>query len=67
MNNKPVSIILDEFRNDIANIVNNSGLHPCIIEPVFKDLYNEINILAKKQLELDKEQYEEKLKETTEE
>lgn len=67
MNDKPISIVLEEFKVSISEIVNNSGLHPCIIEPIFKDFYNEINMLSKRQLELDKEQYEKKIKETTEE
>ena len=54
---KPISIILEELKQDIANSINNSQLPLAIIEPVMKDLYNEIVTLAQKQLIKDKENY----------
>lgn len=74
-NNKPVSIVLDEFKTSISNVITRSGLHPSIIEPILCNIYNEIYELAQKQLEIEREEYKkqmdsekkEKNKETTEE
>lgn len=54
-NNKPISIILDDLKNNIANQINQSGLQPCLVEPVLKDLYEEVRMLAARQLEQDKQ------------
>lgn len=57
-NNKPISIILDDLKNNIANQINQSGLQPCLVEPVLKDLYEEVRMLAVRQLEQDKQAWE---------
>lgn len=56
---KPVSIIIEEFKQEVAEAVNKTKLPLCIIEPVVKDLYTEIAALSKQQLEVDKKKYEE--------
>lgn len=57
-NNKPISIILDDLKNNIADQINQSGLHPCLVESVLKDLYEEVRMLAARQLEQDKQAWE---------
>ena len=54
MNNKPISIVIDDFRKDIAEVVNNSGLPFCIVEMIIKELYDESHMFAKQQLEIDR-------------
>lgn len=44
-------IIISErkTREDIVNIINNSGLPACMLKPILKDLYDQINILTEEQ------------------
>lgn len=59
--NKPVSIVREEFKNDLINLINNSGLQLFIVEPIIQEVFMEVRSAAKTQLELDKKRYEESL------
>jgi hypothetical protein len=59
--NKPSTIIYEEFKQDLANLINNSGLPAFIIEPVLRDYLIEIKTLAQKQYQADKAEYEKSL------
>ena len=59
--NKPVSIVREEFKNDLINLINNSRLQLFIIEPILQEIFMEVRTVAKNQLELDKKKYEESL------
>ena len=64
-NNKPISIIIEELRNNIILTINNSKLPVCITEMIFKDIYEEIENLKVQELNQDKEKYnQDKSKET---
>jgi hypothetical protein len=39
---KPVSMIIEETKQSLADIINNCKLHPAIIEMIMKDAYFEI-------------------------
>lgn len=54
MNNKPISIILDDLKKELANAINNSQLPLCLIESILKDLYQEAANMAAQQLEQDR-------------
>ena len=43
---KPLSLVINEFRANIENVINNSNLPPYIIEPILKDYYNQIALLS---------------------
>jgi hypothetical protein len=60
--NKPSTIIYEEFKRDLANLINNCGLPAFVIEPVLRDYTNEIKSLAQRQYQLDKAEYDESLK-----
>lgn len=45
----------------MADLINNSGLPPFVMEPIVKDMLLEIQAATKKQYEYDKEQYEQAL------
>jgi hypothetical protein len=60
--NKPSTIIYEEFKRDLANLINNCGLPAFVIEPVLRDYTNEIKALAQRQYQLDKAEYDESLK-----
>lgn len=64
---KPITVATEEFSNQLVDLINNSGLPFMIIEYEMKSLLSEIHSASKKQLELDKKEYEDYLKKTTSE
>lgn len=54
---KPMSIIRNEFINNLTDLINNSMLPPFVIEDVLKDTYNKISVISKQQLEDDMKKY----------
>ena len=60
--NKPSTIIYEEFKQNLASLINNCGLPAFVIEPVLRDYTNEIKSLAQRQYQLDKAEYDEFLK-----
>lgn len=65
MNNeiqKPLSILRAEFVSSLTELINASKLPPYIIEPILKDMYNEVYIYSQKQLEEDTKRYQEQIK-----
>lgn len=59
--NKPATIVYEELKRDIAELINASSLPPFVLESLIKDFFIEISDVAKKQYEYDKEQYESEL------
>lgn len=54
---KPITVVRAEFITEVTSLINNSGLPPFILEPIFKDMYMDIRRMAQKQYELDLEKY----------
>lgn len=65
--NKPSTIIYEEFKQDLANLINKSGLPAFIIESVLKDYLVEVKALAQRQYQMDKAEYEKALAEQAKE
>ena len=59
--NKPANLIVEETKENIVKIINGSGLPPFLMEPILKDLYNQISILKQQELEKSKQEYENSL------
>lgn len=59
---KPLSVARAEFISSLTNLINTSSLPPFIIEPILKDMYNDIHILSQKNLEADTKRYQEQLR-----
>ena len=59
--NKPFSMVCEEFKQEMANLINNSGLPPSIIELVLQNYLNETSNIARNQYRIDKTQYEQSL------
>lgn len=55
--NKPISMVINETRISLADICNKSGLPTCVLEPIVKDLYEEIKYISSMQLKQDTEAY----------
>ena len=58
---KPISIILAEAKMNILNVVNDSNLHPCILLPIIKDIYEEVDRTAQLQYNKEIQEYESSL------
>jgi hypothetical protein len=54
---KPVSMIIEETKTLLADIINNCKLHPAIIEMIVKDIYMEVRQLNAVNAAKEKEQY----------
>ena len=63
---KPITVIYEEFKNDLASLISNAGLPAFIIAPVLQDYLNEINMIKERQYQAEKAQYEESLKKEAE-
>lgn len=59
---KPISLIRNELIENLASVINNSGLSPYVIEPILESLLNETRFTMQKQYEVEKKQYEQYLK-----
>ena len=56
---KPVTILREEFINNLTDMVNNSDLPMFVLEPIFRDMHSKIKIAEQKQLENDKLKFQE--------
>lgn len=56
-----MSILRNDFIKAITDLINNSMLPPFVIEPILKDIYSEICLVTKQQLENDIKYYSEQL------
>ena len=65
-NNKPITILRDEFIDAVVNLCNNSGLPFFVVEDVLKSLLQEIHNASLQQIDADKKQYEAQNKMATE-
>lgn len=59
--NKPITLIREEFIENIVNLCNDSGLPFFIIEDVLKGLIQDTHVASQQQLEADKKRYQEQL------
>lgn len=59
---KPGTILYEEFKQSMADLINNSGLPIFIVEAVLQNYLNEARVIARNQYEADKAEYEEFLK-----
>ena len=59
--NKPFSMICEEFKQELANLINNSSLPIYVIELILQNCLNEVDNVAKNQYQIDKTQYEKSL------
>lgn len=47
--NKPITMVIKETKTKIANICNESGLSPIILDLIMQGIYSEIHSLAERQ------------------
>lgn len=58
---KPITLIRQEFVDTLVEEINNCQLPMFVIEPILQDLLNQVKVMAQKQYETDKIQYEAQL------
>lgn len=54
---KPLTIQIEETKQTIVDAINNSKLHPFILDSILKDIYNEIHVLYMNQISQEKTEY----------
>lgn len=59
--NKPITVKYQEFKDKLAEVINDSELPPFVIEPVLKEYLNETHAFAEQQYQKDKLSYEDYL------
>lgn len=60
---KPLSVVRQEFIDNITNLVVDSGLPAFAIEDVLKDVLQQVHVASVKQYEEEKLKYEAQIKE----
>lgn len=56
---KPISLIIDDLRRELAEAVERSQLPAVIIEPYLRQLYQQVAEIAAQQTAADREKYRE--------
>lgn len=64
--NKPITIIADDFRRELIDLINESKLPMFFVESALKELLQEVHVTAIRQLERDREVYTKELLESQE-
>lgn len=60
---KSITIVYEEFKENLTKLINDCGLPFCMIEPILENYLNEVKIIVKNQYEFDKKKFEESNKE----
>ena len=63
---KPISVVRQEFIDQLVNDVNNCGLPLFVVEPILQDILYSVKAAAKQQYETEKAQYEQQLQKQNE-
>lgn len=58
---KPASLLIQETRNKIINILNESKLHPSILELIMKDIMNNVTNASTRVKNKELEEYNDKV------
>ena len=58
---KPASLLIEETRHDIINILNESKLHPSILELIMKDIMNDVTNASTRVKNKELEEYNKKV------
>lgn len=62
---RPASLLIQETRNNIINILNESKLHPVILELIMKDIMNDVTNASTRVKNKELEEYNNKVLEET--
>lgn len=63
---KPASLLREDFILNLVSLCNNCGLPLFVVESILKDLLKDVHEASQKQLEIDRENYNNALKQIQE-
>lgn len=63
--NKPLTMVIKETKKEIANICNQSGLPPVILDLILQGIYSEVHSLSERQTLEEEMAYAKMLAETS--
>lgn len=55
---KPISVTIEEARQNIVKCINEQNLHPSILEPIMKDIYEQVKLASVHTYEKEKQAWE---------
>ena len=58
---KPASLLREDFVSDLIGLCNNCGLPLFMVESILRDLLHDVHEASKKQLEIDRANYNKEL------
>lgn len=64
---KPLSLRLNELRQELAQVINSAQIPLYLVEPIIKEIAIEVSAAAKQQADAEKAKYEEESAKLTEE
>lgn len=56
---KPLSVIMTEVKTNVAKIINDSGIPMYILEPVIRDVYEQLCRVGNQQMEREAKEWKE--------
>lgn len=64
MENKTLTMQIEEFKNSLVQIINESNIAPYFVEMILRDIYLEVNQAARNQLQQEQQAYIQSLQNT---
>lgn len=59
---KPITILADDFLQSLVCLINESELPYFVVESILKTCINDVHIASKRQLEMDRDKYNQEIK-----
>lgn len=64
--NKSIILLREDFIENLIALVNDSGLPAFVVEPILSDMLTETRVAMQKQLEIEREKYNQEITSSTE-
>ena len=58
---EPTTVTIENFKRNLVELINNSKLHPFILDAILKDVFNEVHMMYQRQVENERKEYEESI------
>ena len=60
---KPITVLVNDTKNAIISILNESNLHPILMEQIMNEIHTEVTNVLNQTFKKEKEEYEKSLEE----
>ena len=57
---KPLTLHIEDVKNELVKVINESNLHPFILDTIVGNIYNEVHMMYVQQCQNEKKEYESK-------